>query len=86
VAVHFNPESVDLAELARKLSDVFKSPPVGAVVGRTRLRDAVIAELGCSELEGEQIVDTMVARGFLAAVSDGGASTRWAIRPHGLER
>jgi hypothetical protein len=37
---------------------------VGYLDGRTALRDAVVEELRCSELEAEEIVDTLVARGF----------------------
>jgi hypothetical protein len=39
----------------------------GAVVGRTRLRDAVAHELQCSQLQAEQLVDTMIGRGLLVA-------------------
>ncbi|MEY4550060.1 MAG: hypothetical protein RL685_6255, partial [Pseudomonadota bacterium] len=62
----FSPEAVDLAALARVLAGACGETVVGAVVGRTQLRDVVVQHLGCSQLEGEQMVDTMVARGFLA--------------------
>jgi myo-inositol catabolism protein IolC len=58
--------TVDLAELVTELDE---RVPVGAregfVVGRTSFRDAVQAHLGCSELEAERLVDTMVSRGML---------------------
>ncbi|HEU4538542.1 MAG TPA: hypothetical protein VFS00_30685 [Polyangiaceae bacterium] len=60
------PEEVDLAELAQKLHGTFPTEaPEGYLEGRTALRDAVLARLACSELEAEEIVDTMVSQGFL---------------------
>jgi hypothetical protein len=72
-------EEVDLAELTGALRARFAgSAPSGYLDGRTALRDAVTEELGCSELEAEEIVDTLVARGFAhyegdpsAAMDDG---------------
>ena len=62
----FEPEEVDLAELARELDSAFEGrPPVGYLLGRTALRDATVQILQSSQLEAEDIVDTMIARGFL---------------------
>lgn len=61
----FDPESVDLAALAAHLNQFVGAATAGAVAGRTRLRDEVVRHLGCSQLEGERIVDTMVGRRFL---------------------
>ena len=59
-------EQVDLAALAAELSRTFQgSAPAGYVRGRTALRDAVTAQLSCSEAEAERLVDTMIDRGFL---------------------
>lgn len=59
-------ENVDLAELTESLRNRFSgAPPVGYLSGRTVLRDAVASQLECSELEAEDIVDTLVARGFI---------------------
>ncbi len=61
-----NVEQVDLAELTGVLERAFEGQAVeGAVVGRTRLRDGVASHLGCSSLEAEQLVDTLVSRGFV---------------------
>ncbi|MEO8178764.1 MAG: hypothetical protein ABI895_08025 [Deltaproteobacteria bacterium] len=76
----FNPEAVDLAVLARVLEGACGESVVGAVVGRTQLRDVVIRHLGCSQLEGEQIVDTMVGRGFLAQERLENGLVVWRIR------
>ncbi len=66
-----NIEEVDLAELTESLRRRFAgAAPIGYLDGRTALRDAVAAELGCSELEAEDIVDTLVARGFVRYEGD----------------
>ena len=64
-------ENVDLAELVEALRARFVSaPPSGYLGGRTALRDAVADELGCSDLEAEELVDTLVARGFVRYQGD----------------
>ncbi|HEU4406459.1 MAG TPA: hypothetical protein VFS43_14435 [Polyangiaceae bacterium] len=61
-----HPEEVDLAELAQTLRGTFANePPEGYLEGRTALRDAVLDRLSCSELEAEEVVDTMISQGFL---------------------
>jgi hypothetical protein len=68
-------EEIDLAELTRMLrSRLAGSAPVGYLDGRTALRDAVAEQLECSELEAEEIVDTLVARGFVRYQGDPGAA------------
>jgi hypothetical protein len=61
----FAPETVDLESLRNVLEEQCGSFVEGDIVGRTRLRDEVSRHLGCSELEAERLVDTMVGRGFL---------------------
>ncbi|MFO7177531.1 MAG: hypothetical protein DIU78_002420 [Pseudomonadota bacterium] len=61
----FYPEDVDLSELSRVLATTITAPLDGYIEGKTVLRDRVERELDCSELEAEQIVDTLVARGFV---------------------
>jgi hypothetical protein len=66
-----DPEAVDLAALAERLEkQVPRSPVGGYVVGKTWFRDAVASDLGCSDLEAERIVDTLVLRGFLVYSGD----------------
>jgi hypothetical protein len=68
-------EDVDLAELTGTLRTRFGgSGPVGYLDGRTVLRDAVAEELVCSTLEAEEIVDTLVARGFVRYDGDPSAA------------
>jgi hypothetical protein len=69
-------EEVDLAELTEALRQRFSgAAPAGYLDGRTALRDAVVDQLGCSELEAEDIVDTLVAQGF--ARYEGDPSAAW---------
>jgi hypothetical protein len=83
----YSPEDVDLATLATCLAGRFaRDPPRGYVVGRSALRNAVADELHCSDLEAENLVDTMLGRGFLRF--EGSATQRvdtlesvWKIKP-----
>ena len=75
----FDPESVDLADVARWLQAACGSSALGAVTGRTVMRDEVVRRLGCSLLEGEQIIDTMVARGFLVEHRLDDGRIHWVI-------
>lgn len=62
----FRPEAIDLARVAGELERVFLgAPPTGYVLGRTAMRDAVVRFLDCSQLQAEEIIDTMIARGLL---------------------
>lgn len=68
-------EEIDLAELTRSLRmRLSGAAPAGYLDGRTALRDAVADELECSELEAEEIVDTLVARGFVRYQGDPAAA------------
>lgn len=70
----FNVEEIDLAELAAAVAQRCDAVALeGFVVGKTLLRDAVLSILACSELEAEQLVDTLVARGYLRFEADPGA-------------
>jgi hypothetical protein len=60
-----DPEAIDLATLAGALRRVCGPSVTGAVMGRTRLRDEVARHLECSQMMSEDLVDTMIARGFI---------------------
>lgn len=62
----FEVEQVDLTKLARDLYRQFdKAPPLGYLLGRGVLRDAVVEQLGCSELEAENLVETLISLEYL---------------------
>ena len=59
-------EEIDLAALAEKLDAALEGCPAeGFVRGRTVIRDWVVEHFNCSELAAEELVDTMIGRGFL---------------------
>lgn len=58
-------EEIDLANLARRLLAAVGSPVEGYVVGRTLMRDAVASILGCSLLQAENLVETLISRGLI---------------------
>ena len=61
--------AVDLGTVLTQLRSRFRDAPAqGAILGRTALRDEVAAFLGCSLLEAEQIVDSLVVRGSVRLV------------------
>jgi hypothetical protein len=61
-----NLEETDLGGIASDLRRSFADrPPTGYLLGKTAFRDAIVKKLDCSALEAEQVVDTMIARGFL---------------------
>ena len=70
---HFDPEAIDLEELTRDLREHCGHCIEDVVVGRTVLRDQVASSLQCSMLEAEQLVDTLIGRGFIrqGELSDG---------------
>lgn len=77
-------EEIDLAKLARRLLGAVGSPLEGYVVGRTVMRDAVADLLGCSLLEAENLVETLIVRGLVESrpmpgSAPGSAEVEWHI-------
>lgn len=75
----FDPDAVDLAQVAAHLASTVGQAVAGAVVGRTILRDAVVARLDCSELEAENLVETLITRGFVRKVEPPDGPPIWEI-------
>lgn len=64
-------DETELADLALALRRRFEhQPPVGYLDGKTALRDAVEAEIACSDLEAEEIVDTLELQHHLVYEGD----------------
>ncbi len=83
-------EGIDLAEVAERLFRHIPAsePPVGYLRGRSYFRDVLVHELGISELEAEDLVDTLQMNGYLRFAGDPSARSqaeaRWEIlRPLG---
>jgi hypothetical protein len=79
----FHPGEVDLAVLSRMIAEqLTRRMPQGFLPGKTAMRDIVAAALGCSELEAERIVDTLVSRGLVQFVElEGGSGLdgKWQV-------
>lgn len=75
-----DPESVDLLELVRCLKSRVGASVEGLVVGRTRLRDEIASHLGCSALEAELLLDTLVGRGFVREYHAPDGPVGWLLR------
>lgn len=77
-----NPEEIDLLQLVRRLAADLDSEavPGSYLEGKTAVRDRLLLYFGCSELEAEQVVDTMVARGFLRFFSAPESEGGWQLQ------
>ena len=80
-------EDFDLADVAARIRRHIPAtePPVGYLRGRSYFRDVIVHELGVSELEAEELVDTLEMNGYLRFAGDPGvrarAESRWDIVP-----
>ncbi len=80
-------EDIDLAALARTLRKHVSQnePPVGYLRGRSYFRDVIADVLHCSDVEAEDLVDTLQMNGFLRFEGDPSersvADSRWDILP-----
>lgn len=81
-------EDIDLLDVAERIRRHIPvgEPPVGYLRGRSYFRDVVVHELGCSELEAEELVDTLEMNGYLRFTGDPSirsrAESRWDVDPH----
>ena len=81
-------EDVDLLDLAERIKRHIPAgePPVGYLRGRNYFRDVIAQELGCSDLEAEDLVDTLEMNGYLRFAGDPSvrsrADSRWDVDPH----
>src|SRR6266542_3720151 len=71
-------EDVDLMEIAERLRRHIPEgePPGGYLRGRSYFRDVLAHELGCSELEAEELVDTLEMNGYLKFEGDPSVRSR----------
>lgn len=78
-------ESIDLAELTESIRRHIppNDPPVGYLRGRSYFRDVVAQALRCSDVEAEDLVDTLEANGYLRFLGDPSersvADSRWEL-------
>lgn len=78
-------DRIDLADVARLIRQHIPpgEPPVGYLRGRSYFRDVLVHALRCSDMEAEQLVDTLEMQGYLHFEGDPAersvADSRWDI-------
>lgn len=83
-------EGLDLKALAEVLAEKLQRyPPHGYLRGKSLMRDVLVAEHNLSELEAEELIDTMEMNGFLQFLGDPSershaSDTVWQIEPNEL--
>ena len=82
-----NPGDLDLQQLTAELkSALAPGEPVGYLRGKSLMRDMLVTMKRFSELEAEELIDTLELRGFLRFLGDPTersiADSHWEISPH----
>jgi len=80
-------EDLDLRQLTADLKSALgPGEPVGYLRGKSMMRDMLVHMKGFSELEAEELIDTLELRGFLRFLGDPSersvADALWEITPH----
>ncbi|HSP79173.1 MAG TPA: hypothetical protein VLQ93_11620 [Myxococcaceae bacterium] len=80
-------EDLDLRQLTAELKAALPpGEPVGYLRGKALMRNMLVELKGFSELEAEELVDTLELRGFLRFLGDPSersvADSQWEISPH----
>ena len=80
-----NLEDIDLGALTLELHEKLRhAEPVGYLRGKALMRDVLVHEHGFSELEAEELVDTMEVQGYLHFLGDpterSEAESHWDFR------
>ncbi|MDY7225256.1 hypothetical protein [Hyalangium rubrum] len=80
-------DDLDLRQLTAELkASLGPGEPVGYLRGKSLMRDILVERKGFSELEAEELIDTLELRGFLRFLGDpterSVADSHWEISPH----
>ena len=78
------PEDLDLQRLTAELKSALgPGEPVGYLRGKSLMRDVLVARRSFSELEAEELIDTLELRGYLRFLGDpterSVADSQWEI-------
>lgn len=80
------PEDIDLQALVEELRIALPGGPVGYLRGKSLMRDTLVARRNLSELEAEELIDTLEMNGYLHFLGDPSqrsvADAPWEVRPH----
>ncbi len=82
------PDDLDLQQLTLELkSKLGHGEPVGYLRGKSLMRDVLVHSHRYSDLEAEELIDTLELQGFLRFLGDPSsrsvADAHWEISPHG---
>lgn len=80
-------EDLDLRQLTEDLKQALGHvEPVGYLRGKSMMRDILVQTKGFSELEAEELIDTLELRGFLRFLGNpterSVADAPWELTPH----
>jgi len=80
-------EDLDLQQLTADLKNTLgPGEPIGYLRGKSLMRDVLVHMKRFSELEAEELIDTLELRGFLRFLGDPSersvADAHWEITPH----
>ncbi|MGQ0506453.1 MAG: hypothetical protein ACT4TC_14165 [Myxococcaceae bacterium] len=80
-------EELDLRALTEELKQrVGHGEPVGYLRGKSLMRDVLVREKNFSDLEAEELIDTLEMNGYLRFLGDPAerscADAQWEIKPH----
>jgi len=80
-------DDLDLQQLTAELKHMLPhGEPVGYLRGKSLMRDMLLSMNRFSELEAEELIDTLESRGFLRFLGDPSersvADSHWEIYPH----
>lgn len=81
------PENLDLRTLTEELrAKLGHDVPVGYLRGKSAMRDLLVKQHRFSELEAEELIDTLEMRGFLHFLGDPSErseiDSHWELEPH----
>jgi len=80
-------DDLDLRQLTTELrATLGPGEPIGYLRGKSLMRDVLVERRRFSELEAEELIDTLEARGFLRFLGDpterSVADSHWEFSPH----
>lgn len=80
-------EDLDLGRVTAELHEGLQHhEPVGYLRGKALMRDVLVHQRGLSELEAEELIDTLELRGYLQFLGDPAerseAESHWNFNPH----
>lgn len=64
------PEDIDLRQLTEELKSSLPMDPVGYLRGKALMRDVLVERKSFSELEAEDLIDTLEMQGYLHFLGD----------------